>query len=149
MYGKNENAEEASTLIRSYVNDVLEKSEPRDFHSELSLLSRVDKFSDIEGGYMNRSSGFTNDATNQLSRLEILLIIISGMIVAAVVYFIFLRRQERKYSGAKFSVDNKGDMQRDIRNEFEGASDDEDEFVDEDLGFEPYRDNRRSGTVLY
>lgn len=149
MYGKNQNFEETSTLILSYVNDVLENAEPGDIHSELSLLSRVDKYSDIDRGYMNRSSGFTNDTKNQLSRLEILLITISVMIVAAVIYFIFLRRQEGRYDGERSSVKNEGDMQRDIRNEFDGASDNEDEFVDEDLSFEPYRDNRQSGTVLY
>lgn len=143
VYGKNQEVEEASTLILSYVNDVLNHSEPRDMHPELSSLSSIDKF------YTNQSFDSTDDATKQLSRLDILLIVISAMIVAAVMYYIYLQRKERRYGGANFPSDSKGDPRQDVGIEFEGGSDRRDEFVDEDLNFEPYRDSRKSVTVLY
>ena len=112
-------------------------------HPELSSLSSIDKF------YTNQSFDSDDDTAKQLSRLDILLIVISTMIVAAVMYYIYLQRKERSYGGSKFPADSKGDIRQDVGNEFEGGSGSRDEFVDEDLNFEPYRDSRKSVTVLY
>ena len=149
VYGKIQDEKETSREIISYINGVLETSEPRDLHSELTLLSKVDELSEVEGGDTAQSSGSgTNYTEGKLSRLDLLLIIISVLLLAAVIYYIYIQRNERRHNNPKSTVNDTGDSSSNIGVGFEG-NDDEDKFVDEDLEFKPYRDSLKSGAVLH
>lgn len=138
MYGKNQNEQETSRSIMTYINEVLDNSEPHELHSELTLLSSVDKYSEVGGGYTKST----------MSRLDILLIIVSTLIVAAIMYYVYIQWNERRYYNPKSSVGDNRDLSRNIRTESEGKDEGGDIFVDEDLQFQPYRDDRKSGAVV-
>jgi hypothetical protein len=143
VYGKHQHGEEASRGIMSYINEVLDTSEPHDLHSELTFLSSVEKFSVIEGGHTNQSLISTDQSGGTLSRLDILLIIVSGLIVVAIIYYIYIQWNERRYDGQKAPVESNkaGDLPSYVDNG-------DDEFIDEDLNFEQYRDDRENSGVL-
>lgn len=134
VYGKHQHGEEASRVIMSYINEVLDTSEPHDLHSELASLSSVEKFSVIEGGHANESLISPDQSGGALSRLDMLLIIVSGLIVVAIAYYAYIQWNERRYHGQKDS--NKAG------NLHSHSDNGNDEFIDEDLNFEPYRDGR-------
>ncbi len=138
VYGKNQNEQETSRTIMTYINEVLDNSEPHELHSELTLLSRVDKYSEVGGGYTNST----------ISRLDILLIIVSALIVAAIMYYVYIQWNERSYYNPRSSVGDNRDLSHGISIESEGKDDGGDVFVDEDLKFQPYRDDRESGAVV-
>jgi hypothetical protein len=112
-------------------------------HSELTFLSSVEKFSVIEGGHTNQSLISTDQSGGTLSRLDILLIIVSGLIVVAIIYYIYIQWNERRYDGQKAPVESNkaGDLPSYVDNG-------DDEFIDEDLNFEQYRDDRENSGVL-
>ena len=149
VYGKHQNGEEASSAIMSYIYEVLNTLEPRDLHSELMVLSSVDKFSIIEGDNINRSS-----SDGQLSRLGTLLIIISGLITVSIIYYIYIQRKERRLFDTTSSVDgilegkhHSGGLAKNVRTKTK-ESGDGGQFIDQDLNFEPFRDRRESRGVL-
>jgi len=159
VYGKFQQGDETSRAIMSYINSVFNTSEPRDFHSELTMISSVDRFSFVQGGNMNHSLNFTGSNGGQLSRLGILLIIVSSLITVAIVYYIYIQRNEQRHHNSKSSVDrfldgkrtfinNPRDLSINIGSGTEVDSDDEGEFIKDDLNFEPYRDGRESSGVL-
>lgn len=119
----------------SHVNEVLDTSKPRALHPELTLLSSVDKFSVANGGDVNQP--LVTDES--LSRLDILLIIVSVLIAVAIMYYVYIQWNERRcfdQNAQDMSVKSEGDNGDDL-------------FVDEDLNFAPYRDGREdNGAVL-
>lgn len=134
VYGKNQNEQEISRKIMSYVNEVLDTSEPRELHPELTVLSRVDKFSEVEGANKLDSEKGT------MSRLDVLLVIVSAMIVAAMIYYVYIQRNERKFFDPKSAVGNERELPSDISIVSEGKHDNDDRFIDEDLHIKQYRD---------
>lgn len=140
VYGKHQHGEEASRAIMSYINEVLDTSEPHDLHSELASLSSVEKFSVIEGGHANASLISTDQGEGAVSRLDMLLIIISALIVVAIAYYAYIQWSERRYHGQKDS-NNAGNLHSQSDNC-------DDEFIDEDLDFEPYRDGRGNSDLF-
>ena len=163
VYGKHQYGEEASRVVMSYIDQVLDTSVPQELHSELALISSADEFSTIEDNDTNRQSipkEINHDVGGGLSRLDILLIIISGLIFLAIVYYFYIQWSERRYDDPKSSVggssltkdivannDPKGKSSH-LSIESEGDDYIEDEFIDEDLGFEPYKDDRVNNGVL-
>ena len=166
VYGKHQHGEEASRVVMSYIDQVLDTSVPEKLHSELALISSVDELSIIEGstieGNVDRSSipKETNKDVGGLSRLDILLIIISGLIFLAIVYYFYIQWSEREYDdrkssdvGSSLTKENVANIQPKGKSshlsiESEGGDYIEDEFIDDDLGFEPYQDDRENNGVL-
>ena len=171
VYGKHQHGEEASRVVMSYIDQVLDTSVPEKLHSELALISSVDELSIIEGstiedstieGNADRSSipKEINNGVGGLSRLDILLIIISGLTFLAIVYYFYIQWSEREYDDRK-SLDVGSSLKKDkvaniqpkgkpshLSIESEGDDYIEDDFIDEDLGFEPYQDDRENNGVL-
>jgi len=144
-YGKHRNEEETSRAVTSYVNQVLDVSEPQLLHSELAMISSIDEFSSIKGLDVNKPSTekqTTGAARTELSRLDTLLIIVSGLIFLAILYYFYIQWDERK----RYTT-NRDVMSSDLSFNAKGKNfDDGDRFVDEDLGFEPYEiDDGKSG----
>merc|ERR1712194_67589 len=152
VYGKHQHGEEASNTIMSYIYEVLNILEPHDLHSELTSLSSVDKFSVIEGDSINH----TLNSEGQPSRLGVLLIIISGFIAVAIIYYIYIQRNEQRLLNSASPVDdmlegkcNSGALTRNFGIETKkNGDDDEDHFVDDDHNFATFRDKRGSSCVL-
>ena len=148
VYGKHQHGDEASRAILASIDEVLNTLEPRDLHSELMMLSSVDTFFTIEGHDLNQSLNMFNSSDDQLSRLGIFLVIISGLIAVAIVYYICIQRNERRYidsfeENCK-AVSNSADLSENIGAETKEDNDAADKFIDDDLHFEPYRDGRQS-----
>lgn len=159
VYGRHQHGEDASRTIMAYIHEVLSTLDPRDLHSELLVLSSADTFFTVEGHTINQSLYASNSGDNQLSRLGILLIIISSFIAVAIFFYIYIQRNERRYIDSKLSVDNfleekckaityPVDSFDNINTKTKKGGDGSDEFIDEDLNFEPYRDGRESSGVL-
>jgi hypothetical protein len=155
IYGKHQHGEETSRSIVSQIYEVLDNSEPRHLHSELTLLSSVDKFSVVERDN-NQFAANSNNNGVALSRLDILMIIISGLILVAIIYYIYIQRRERKYDNPQLPINDSLrrkreliDYPHDLSSRISSDSDDseKDEFIDE-LNFKRYRDERCSGGVL-
>merc|ERR1712025_1551557 len=94
---------EASSAIMSYIHEVLGTLEPRDLHSELVLLSSMDTFSFVEGDTIDYNSNSLNSSDGELSRTGVLLIIISVLIALAIIYYIYIQRNERRLLISKSS----------------------------------------------
>lgn len=156
VYGKHQHGEETSRAIISQIYEVLDNSEPHDIHSELTLLSSVDKFSVVERDH-NQFAANSNNIGVVLSRLDILMIIISGLILVAIIYYIYIQRRERKYDNPQSPINDSLrrkreliDYPHDLSSRISSESDDgdKDEFIDEELDFKRYRDERCNGGVL-
>jgi len=131
VYGKHQNGEETTQAVMSYIHKVLDTSAPHDLHSEVSFISSVDQFSAIEGGYVSQFPGVqATDIDGRRSRLDILLIIISGLIVVAIVYYFCIQWNERRYDDTKLPIDGLSSPRKRLSHE----------FIDEPQEFEPYMD---------
>eukprot|EP00536_Pseudo-nitzschia_multiseries_P008223 jgi/Psemu1/305581/fgenesh1_kg.206_\ len=145
-YGKHQNEEETSRAVMSYVKSALDVSEPQALHSELAMISSIDEFSSIEGLNTNLSSTevqTTGDVRDELSRLDTLLIIVSGLIFLAIIYYFYIQWDERR----RYTNDRNG-ISSNLSIESEGKDFDRDRFVDEDLGFEPYDEDEENDIVF-
>jgi len=145
VYGKNQNGEEASQVVMSCVDQVLDKSIPQELHSELASIFRVHEYSALEDStnWTHETNETSNDA-NGLSRLAILTIIIASMLLLAIVYYFYIHLSERNYGNVDFSKEKSVHLF--IEHEDESKLDDE--FVDEDLDFESYQDSTGDDGVL-
>jgi len=140
VYGRHQNGDETSRLIMSYIDEVLNTSKPQELHPELTSLSSVDKFSVNGNDRKNRSTG------GKVSNVGVLLIIISFLIAAAIGYYIYIQRNERKI-GNPSGLHDESRRTRNVVAGSEGYESSDDEFVDDDLDFEPYRDEGLSSVV--
>jgi hypothetical protein len=131
----------------SYIDQVLNTSVPQELHSDLALIYGVDEYSTINGELIHSSTSTPKDTIHNdgdgLSRLDILLIIVSSLVFLAIIYYFYIQWSERKYDGSKsyandsyltnnIAVNN----QRDDFIDEEFVDDDDDD--DDDLSFEPY-----------
>lgn len=159
VYGKYQQGEENSRAIMSYINRVFDTTNPHDLHSDLTMLSSVDKFSIVQGGNMNQSLDFTGSNSGQISRMAILLIVISSLLTVAALYYAYIQINEQRYHKSKSSVDRfsegkhkfiskKGDLSINIGSDKEEDSDNDGVFIQDDLRYEPYQDGKQSNGVL-
>ena len=140
VYGKNQNKEEASHVVMSCVEQVLDTSMPQELHSELASISSADEYSTI-GDNANE----TGNDTNGLSRLDILTIIIASLLFLAIAYYFYIHWSERNYD----STESSKEKSIKLGNEPEEDNNLEDVFVDDDdLGFESYRDDAENDGIF-
>mmetsp|Transcript_19462 Transcript_19462/g.40954 ORF Transcript_19462/g.40954 Transcript_19462/m.40954 type:complete len:350 (-) Transcript_19462:126-1175(-) len=143
-YGKQRNEEETSRALMSYIKKVLDTSESHDLHPELAMITSVDEFSSIEGFdiYPSTAKQMNIVEGGGLSRLDTLLIIVSGLILLAIFYYYYIQWDERRrYNDRKTTSSNQSiGSERGVYIE--------DEFIDEDLEFDPYLNGgENNGTV--
>jgi len=138
LYGKHQHGDEASFTVMSHINQVLNTSMPSELHSDLALIIGVDEYSTINGNMINSSipKETINSDVVELSRLDILLIIVSSLIFFAITYYFFIQWSERKYDDSKSSA---SDSYLTDNITLKNQEDDciEDEYID-DEHFEQY-----------
>lgn len=99
LYGRHQNGDEASHNVLSYINEVLNVPVPSDLHSDVASIFGAEEYSTIDGNAKETSS-------QQLSRFDTLLIIISSLIFLAIVYYLFLQWSERNNNYTQPSTGN-------------------------------------------
>mmetsp|Transcript_29109 Transcript_29109/g.32667 ORF Transcript_29109/g.32667 Transcript_29109/m.32667 type:complete len:351 (+) Transcript_29109:169-1221(+) len=138
LYGKHQHGDDASLAVMTHINQVFNTSVPSELHSDLALIFGVDEYSTIDNNMIHSSipkETINNDVVG-LSRLDILLIIISSLIILAITYYFFIQWSERKYDDSKsFASDSYLTDNITLKNQEDDCI--EDEYIDDDL-FEPY-----------
>jgi hypothetical protein len=120
---------------------------PQELHSDLASIFGVDEYSAINGEMIHSSTSTPKETIHDdgdgLSRLDILLIIVSSLVFLAIIYYLYIQWSERKYDESKsYASDSYLTNNIAVNNQGDDFTDDEfveEEFVDDDdLSFEPY-----------
>ena len=126
----------------SYIDQVLNTSVPQELHSDLALIFGVDEYSTINGNMIHSSTSTPKEIIHNdgdgLSRLDILLIIVSSLVFLAIIYYFYIQWSERKYDKSKsYASDSYSTNNIAVNNQGNDFKDEE--FIDDDdLSFESY-----------
>jgi hypothetical protein len=143
VYGKHQHGDKASLTVMSYIDQVLNTSVPQELHSDLALIFRVDEYSTINGEMIHTSTSTPKEIIHNdgdgMSRLDVLLIIVSSLVFLAIIYYFYIQWSERKYDNSKSSASDSY-LTNNIAVNNQGNDCIDEEFVDDDddLSFEPY-----------
>ncbi|VEU43017.1 unnamed protein product [Pseudo-nitzschia multistriata] len=144
VYGKHQNEEEIFQAVMPYIDHVFETTNPRGLHSELAMISRVDEFSSTASFDISQTpteNQVKHISRGELSGLDTLLIIVSGLIFLSILYYFYIQWDERRrYPDHKVASNS--------LNVRSGDDYIEDEYGANEVEFDQYQDNVQSNGIL-
>ncbi|KAG7356285.1 hypothetical protein IV203_000971 [Nitzschia inconspicua] len=128
VFGSHQHDGEAPQLVKSYIDTVLQPSDPKTIHEEVAAIRLSDQLTLINASSGNFVYPVNQDSDYQgLSSVAILMIVVSCMLVVAIVYYLYIQWNERKFGDTMFS--NKKTSSSAFRRSYEDGYDPEERSI--------------------
>jgi hypothetical protein len=90
-------------MVKSQIDIALQPSDPKTIHKEVASIRLSDDFTAISASSGSPENPVSSDNDKGLSRVGILLIVISSMLIVAIAYYFYIQWNERKMGDTIFS----------------------------------------------